>query len=86
MHTNTNTNTNTNTFPQMKIIPVTEGDKQSIICSLKSKNVSGYDGISTEILKLCSSLISRLFSFIYNKSIPVGVFPDRLKYADVKPL
>jgi hypothetical protein len=80
MHTNTNTN------PQMKINPVTEGDTQSIICSLKSKKTFSYDGISTEILKLCSSLISRPFSFICNKSILMGVFPDRLKYAVVKPL
>jgi len=42
-------NTNTNTVPQMKIIPVTEGDIQSIICSLKSKNTSGYDGMSTAV-------------------------------------
>jgi hypothetical protein len=35
----------------MNIIPVTEGQKQSTICSLKAKNSSGYDGVSTEILK-----------------------------------
>jgi hypothetical protein len=67
----------------MNIIPETEGDIQGIICSLKSKNTSGYDGQSTEIIKLCSSLISRSFSFICNKSILSGVLPNCLKYAVV---
>jgi hypothetical protein len=34
-------------FPSMEIIPVTKGEIISIICSLKSKNLSGYDGISS---------------------------------------
>ena len=37
-----------NYFSQMNIIPVTEGEIQSIICSLKAKDSSGYDGISTK--------------------------------------
>jgi hypothetical protein len=70
----------------MNIIPVTEGEIQSLICSLKAKDSSGYDGISTEILKICNSLISKPLSFFCNESIQTDVFPDRLKRAFVKPL
>jgi hypothetical protein len=48
-------------FVRMKIIPVTKGEIISIICSLKSMNSSGYDGISSNMLKLCSMAISELF-------------------------
>jgi hypothetical protein len=75
-----------NDFSQMNIIPVTEGEIQSIICSMKAKDSSGYDGISTKILKICNSLISKPLSYICNKSIQTGVFSDCLKYAIVKPL
>jgi hypothetical protein len=75
-----------NSVTKMKIIPVTEAEVIGIINSLKSKNSSGYDEISSKILKLCGSLISRPLSHVCNKSICMGIFPDRLKYATVKPL
>jgi len=59
----------------MNIIPVTEGEIQSIICSLKAKDSSGYDGVSTKILKMRNSLISKPLSYICNKSILTDVFP-----------
>jgi hypothetical protein len=65
----------------MNIIPVTEGDIRSLICSLKAKESSGYDGISTKIIMMCNSLISKPLSYICNKSSQTGVFPDHLKYA-----
>ena len=70
----------------MQIVPITEGEIRSIISALKSKNSSGYDGISTKVLKLCRNQISRTFTYICNKSIIMGVFPDRLKCATVTPL
>jgi hypothetical protein len=73
-------------FRSMKIIPVTKGEIISIICSLKSKNSSGCDGISSNMLKLCTMAIREPFSYICNMSIMTGVFPGRLKYAVLKPL
>jgi hypothetical protein len=64
-------------FQPMQIVPITEGEIRSIISSLKSKNSSGYDGISTKILNLCRNQISRPVTYICNKSIEMGVFPDR---------
>jgi hypothetical protein len=34
----------------MKLTPVTKGEINSIICSLKPNNSSGYDGISSQIV------------------------------------
>jgi len=39
----------------MNIIPVTEGEIQNIVCSLKAKDSSGYGGVSNKLLKLCDS-------------------------------
>jgi uncharacterized protein YeeX (DUF496 family) len=37
-----------NDFSQMNLILVTEGEVQSIICSMKSKDSSRYDRVSTD--------------------------------------
>jgi len=59
----------------MHIVHITDGE-MSIISSFKSKKPSGYDGISTKILKLCGKQISKLLAFIFNKSVTMGVFPE----------
>jgi hypothetical protein len=73
-------------FTSIKIIPVTATEIKSIICSLKPKNSSGYDEITSKILKPCASTISLPLSFICNHSLQTGIFPYRLKIAIVKPL
>ena len=70
----------------MCIILETEEEIQSIICYWEAKDSSGYDGVSTKIRKMWNSLISTPLSYICNKPIQTGVFPDHLKYAIVKPL
>jgi hypothetical protein len=70
----------------MKVIPVTKGEIINVIGSLKSNESSGYDGISSRILKLCSVSISAPLSYICNMSIITGVFHERLKYPVIKPL
>ena len=47
-------NNNQNDSSQMYTIPVTEGEIQSLICFLETNNSSGYDGVSTKILKMCN--------------------------------
>jgi hypothetical protein len=75
-----------NSFPFMAVAAVTEAEILGIIGSLKSKGSSGYDGISNKILKLCGPFISKPLSHIFNKSLSLGILPDRLKYAVLKPL
>jgi hypothetical protein len=73
-------------FPSIKIIPITEAEIKSIVCSLKPKNSSGYDEVTSKILKSCASIINLPLSFICNHSIHTGIFPNRLQIAVVKPL
>jgi hypothetical protein len=73
-------------FTSIKIIPITATEIKSNIRSLKPRNSSGYDEITSKILKTCASTISLPLSFICNHSLHAGIFPDRLTIAVVKPL
>jgi hypothetical protein len=59
---------------------------ERIIKSLKTKNTSGYDEISNRIIKLTAPFIISPLTYICNAVLWTGVFPDRLKYAIVKPI
>jgi hypothetical protein len=50
------------------------------------KNTSGYDGISSRIIKLIAPFIMSPLTYICDAVLNTGVFPDRLKYAIVKPI
>jgi len=45
-------------FPTINIIPITEAVIKGITSSLKPNNSSGYDEITSKIIKSCASLIS----------------------------
>ena len=53
---------------------------------MKSKNSYGYDEISTIILKNSAPYILSPLTFIFNKILIRGIFPDRTKYSIIKPL
>ena len=57
-----------------------------IIDSLKDKNSSGYDEISTEIIKISKPLIISPLININNKTLADGIYPERLKFSSVKPI
>ena len=57
-----------------------------IISSLNPKKAVGYDGISSKILQTLGYVISPILSNIFNKSMQLGIFPDKLKIAKVIPL
>jgi len=61
-------------------------ETEKIIKSLKSKNTGGYDEISTRILKLSTPYIISPLTYICNAVLNTGTFPDRLKYAIIKPI
>jgi hypothetical protein len=52
-------------FLANSMVPTSEAEIKSIILSPKSKNSSGYDEITSKILKACASL-SQPLSYIYN--------------------
>jgi hypothetical protein len=59
---------------------------EKIVKSLKTKNTFGYDEISNWIIKLTAPFIISPLTYICNAVLSTGVFPDRLKYAIVKPI
>jgi hypothetical protein len=56
-----------------------------IIKSLQTKDSSGYDEISNRIIKLSAPFIISPLTRICSVILDTGVFPDRLKFAIVKP-
>ena len=58
----------------------------NIIICFKSLNSFGNGKVPTKLLKLCSHFISSPLNYICNGTHFTGVFPDRLKYAIIRPL
>ena len=58
----------------------------SIIQSLKVKSASGPDGISTQMLKVCSLSISQYLSLLFNQSLSSGIVPTDWKLSNVIPV
>jgi hypothetical protein len=73
-------------FPIMKLRNTTTYEIEKIIHSLKCKNSYGYDEISSGILKASTPYVLSPLTYIFNKILSTGIFPDRLKFAEVKPL
>ena len=73
-------------YPSMESKYTSTKEIEGNIKSLKTKYSYGYDEISTNILKLSGPFISSPINYICNKMLFWGVFPDRLKYAIIKPL
>jgi len=73
-------------YPSMEYKCTTTKEIEQIILSLKTKNSYGYDEISTKILKISCPFISSPINYICNKMLFWGIFPDRLKYAIIKPI
>jgi hypothetical protein len=70
----------------IKIVPTTETKIESMMHPSNKKNSSGYDEITSKILKTCLSLISCPLSHICNHSLHSGIFPDCLNISVVKPI
>ena len=73
-------------FPSFKLTPLSTKDVANTIKSLNTKNSHGYDEISTKFLKLSLPFILCPLTHICNKSFSLGIFPDCLKYSEIKPL
>jgi hypothetical protein len=57
-----------------------------IIQSLKTKDSHGYDEISSRILKISAPCILSPLTYIFNKVLYSGIFPDRMKFSIIQPL
>ena len=86
---NSDTNSNDNnqrTVPNITWHYASTYELDKIIRSLKPSNSAGYDDISNRILKNSSPYVLSPLTFICNAALKTGVFPERLKYALVKPI
>ena len=58
----------------------------ALINKLPNKGSSGYDNISNLLLKSLADQISVPLEIIFNKSLEEGLFPTKMKKADIVPL
>jgi hypothetical protein len=78
----------TQSFTNIKMKNTTTYEIEKIIKELKSKKAHGYDEITTKILKLSSPFIVSPLTYILvcNRMFSTGIFPDRLKFSEMKPI
>jgi hypothetical protein len=74
------------TFPYIQNKKTTSSEIEKIIVSLKSSKTQGYDKISNNILKACNTYLSDPISYLCNRALFKGLFPERLKYATIVPV
>ena len=61
-------------------------DIEKIINLLPAKTSSGHDGISNKLLKDLNCTISYPLLIIFNQSLETGIFPEKMKMAEIVPL
>ncbi|PNF31115.1 hypothetical protein B7P43_G15693 [Cryptotermes secundus] len=75
----------TDKLPEIVNILITKSEISGVISLLKNKGSCGYDGISNKFIRLCSKQITKPLMHIFNLSLTTGIYPDRLKYANIIP-
>ena len=70
----------------MVLFPTSHHEVDKMIANLPSKTSSGHDDISNTLLKSLRTSLSYPLTIIMNQSLETGVFPDRMKLAEVIPL
>lgn len=70
----------------MFLAPSVPQHVKNIINNLKNSKSTGFDQISTKIIKAVNEIISPHLSYLINLTISTGTFPEDLKLAIVKPL
>ena len=65
--------------------PTTTSELESICDMFASKKVPGYDSIPMHVIKYSFHLISAPLADIINLSLLKGIFPDKLKIANIFP-
>ena len=68
------------------LFPTSHREVDKLIASLPSKTSSGHDDISNILLKSLRTRLLYPLTIIMDQSLETGVFPDRMKLAEVIPL
>ncbi|XP_064390046.1 uncharacterized protein LOC135337956 [Halichondria panicea] len=72
--------------PSLDSISCSPDQVLSLLSRTKLKTASGPDGISSHMLRKTSSSIHHFFTYLFNKSIETGVFPEEWKASNVTPI
>ena len=70
----------------LSTINLTDLELENAFVSLKTNKTSGYDDISADVVKRVSDETFVILKHIFNISLAKGVFPDKLKIAQVTPI
>jgi hypothetical protein len=73
-------------FINIKLKHTTTNEIEKIIKELKNENSYGCDEITAKILKISSPFIVSSLTYIRNRMLSTGIFRDRLKYSEIKPI
>jgi hypothetical protein len=73
-------------FENIKWHYTSTAEIKKIIKTLRNKSSYGYDKIPVKILKISLPYIMSPFTYICIEALSQGTFPDRLKYAVIKPI
>ena len=73
-------------LPLDKLKFVSPEEIENVAKSLKAKESHGYDEIPTKVIKQSIAYISSPLAYICNLMLSSGIFPTRLKFAEIKPL
>lgn len=65
---------------------VTDQETLDLIGTLLPKTSSGYDDLSSKVIKQLAPIIHPLIRIIINQSLVTGIFPKKLKHAIVTPI
>ena len=79
-------NHNTNYQRSIFMSPTDPEEISRIIASLKCKNSSGHDGISSKLLKSLQPALCLPISILINKSMETGQVPADMKIAKIIPI
>ena len=66
--------------------PISETETLDLIRKLKNKKSIGLDGISVFVLKLSAKVIAPTLTYLINKSMKTGKFPNSWKAAKIVPI
>ena len=76
----------TRPFTPMGEITVDPNGVLKLLNNLKIHKASGPDGLSSRVLKECSSEIAPILALIYNESLAQGTVSDDWRQANVAPI
>ena len=77
---------NSNQIPSLEDIQVTKAEVLKLLNSLDVNKSTGLDNLPIKIIKLVTIIIVEPLCSLYNKSLRLGIFPNKWKEAIVAPI